>query len=112
MIIKAYHPNGSPDLRRWQVQCDLCPARGPLIGSETWFIPKNPEMFIYCPGCADYFAMSLISVGLGCLGCGNPDLKIKRVGQHPGPHTQDAACEHCGSYFNPYTGWHFIDPPF
>lgn len=112
MIIKAYHSNGAPDLRRWQVQCDICPTRRLLLGSEAWFIPKNPAMFMYCPACADYYAMSLIREGLSCAGCGNPDLKYKRVGQHSGPNTQDAACEHCGSYLNPYTGWHLIQPPF
>lgn len=102
MIIKVYHPNGAPDMRRWEVQCDHCPVREPLMGSEHWFIPMNPHMPMYCPACADYQAMFLIDTGLCCPACTNPTLTLA-----PAPNgTYFAACPRCGSYLTPDTGWH------
>lgn len=63
MIIKAYRPDGSPHLNRWQVTCDIrgCTRTAPLIGSRQWLIPANPHMPCYCPECFENLAADLIN---------------------------------------------------
>ncbi len=60
MIRKQYRSNGSPDLRRWIVECDGCHARRYVLGSAAWFVPANEAMPDYCPFCLTIIAAYLI----------------------------------------------------
>jgi hypothetical protein len=60
MIRKQYKPDGSPDLRRWMVQCDICAVSHTLTDTTTWCIPANPNMPDYCPFCTNVMAAHLI----------------------------------------------------
>ena len=60
MIRKQYKPDGSPDLRRWMVQCDICAVLHDLSDTTTWCIPAHPNMPDYCPFCTLVIAAYLI----------------------------------------------------
>jgi phage terminase large subunit GpA-like protein len=60
MILKAYKADGSPDFRKWAVECNRCHARRDLSGSETWLIPIDEEMADYCPACEYVTARQLL----------------------------------------------------
>lgn len=77
MIIRAFRPDGTPDLTRWKVRCDLpgCYRTGPVIGSQAWLIPACDEMPTYCPGCFAALAFTLIGSALACP-CGSADVRI------------------------------------
>lgn len=60
MIRKTYKPDGSPDLRRWVVECDVCTARHELSDTTDWVVPANPAMPDYCPFCTLVIAAYLI----------------------------------------------------
>jgi hypothetical protein len=102
MIIKIYRPDGSPDLTRWLVRCDLpgCGRTRPVMGSQNWLIPNWPAMPCYCPDCVSGLALILISSALACPGCHSPDVRIYLNDQpdpDPGnrwPHY--AGCADCG----------------
>lgn len=69
MIIKTYRPDGSPDLGRWRVRCDIegCSTPDtPLVGSAGWLIPARPDSNTYCPKCAEGQAVDLIRSVLHC----------------------------------------------
>lgn len=109
MIIKAYHPNGVPNLARWQVQCDnTCPVVGPLIGSRDWLIPINEQMPTYCPACVDYLAMCAICWALTCPNCHSANLRMGTFdGQPDNTADQIGYCVDCGAIYDPQTGWRF-----
>ncbi len=60
MIRKQYKPDGSPDLRRWTVECDACTAAEELTCAGDWVIPSGITMPDYCPFCAAIIAAYLI----------------------------------------------------
>jgi hypothetical protein len=77
MIIKVYRADGSPDLRRWMVQCDIpsCRRIEMVTGSGRWLIPGWPDMPTYCPDCFAFLAMLLIGSALACP-CGASDVRL------------------------------------
>jgi hypothetical protein len=60
MIRKHYKPDGSPDLRAWLVECDICAATHELSDTRDWLIPAFAEMPDYCPVCTAIIAACLI----------------------------------------------------
>jgi hypothetical protein len=60
MIHKQYKPDGSPDLQRWTVQCDICEETHTLSDTTTWCIPAKSDMPDYCPFCTTVIAAHLI----------------------------------------------------
>lgn len=78
MIIKAYQPNGAPDLSQWRVTCDTpgCPHVTPLVGSRDWLIPAYPDMPCYCPTCTIGHAAHLVARAIMCPGCGSADIRL------------------------------------
>lgn len=60
MIRKHYKPDGSPDLLRWRVECDICTDEHELSDTTDWLIPANPNMPDYCPLCTTTLSAVLI----------------------------------------------------
>jgi hypothetical protein len=60
VIRKQYKPDGSPDLRRWTVECDICATSHGLAGTNDWIVPSNYAMPDYCPFCVLVIAAYLI----------------------------------------------------
>jgi hypothetical protein len=60
MIHKQYKPDGSPDLRAWVVECDVCAIQHTLTGTNEWCIPEFTSMPDYCPFCTNVIAAYLI----------------------------------------------------
>lgn len=60
MIHKSYKPDGSPDLRKWIVECNDCHARHLLHDLTEWLVPTFEEMPDFCPDCERRIAARLI----------------------------------------------------
>jgi hypothetical protein len=110
MIRKAYKPDGSPDLRRWLVECDACTDQHPLSDTTDWVIPANELMPDYCPFCVDIIAAHHIAAALRCPCCASANL------HHSGSLTPFVICMTCGAFTygddQPgFTGGWFITPP-
>lgn len=60
MIHKRYKLDGSPDLRSWIVECDVCAVQSILSGTTEWCIPEFSVMPDYCPFCTTVIAAFLI----------------------------------------------------
>lgn len=107
MIHKAYHPNGSPDLRHWQFQCDnTCPNTVPILAATKagWLIGKRDNSRGYCPACVEVFAMCLISWALTCPICGSPELAL---GTDDDGIAEFVVCDGaCRSTYLAADGWH------
>jgi hypothetical protein len=110
MIIKIYRPDGTPDLNRWLVSCDICDATTPLLGSRDWLVPDHPDMPTYCPACSNEHAARLICSALNCPGCG-----LARVDFWHDPYSgSHICCWHCGAFLrledDPETGSRWFLP--
>ncbi|AQZ65543.1 unnamed protein product [[Actinomadura] parvosata subsp. kistnae] len=107
MIRKAYHANGSPDLRNWTVQCDnSCPNTVPILNATPsgWVIGRRENGRCYCPACAYLFAARLISWALVCPVCGSPQLTI---GTDSNGTAEFALCDgECRTTYLADDGWH------
>ncbi|MFI9554427.1 hypothetical protein [Nonomuraea endophytica] len=107
MIHKAYHPDGSPDLRHWIVQCDNhCPNIIPILDATPsgWFIGKRANACCYCPPCIEVFAMCLISWALACPACDSPYLTL---GTDSNGTAEFVLCDgDCRSTYLAADGWH------
>ena len=78
MIHKVYRSDGSPNMARWQVSCDIpgCRAITPLMGSDKWLIPTHPDMRTFCPGCVNALADFAIGQVLHCRECESVNLDV------------------------------------
>lgn len=107
MIHKVYHPNGSPDLRRWALQCDnRCPNTIPIlnVARSGWLIGRRETSRCYCPACAEVLAMCLISWALLCPLCDSPQLIL---GTDSNGTAQLVLCDgECRSLYLASDGWH------
>jgi ribosomal protein S27E len=110
VIHKAFHHNGSPDLRRWVVQCDLCGNRRLLFGSADWLVPASSDMHEYCPDCVNKWAVYLIWQAISCPGCGNAELAFWPDNPDDPEPAFLILCTGCESYLEPVTGWHTPPP--
>ncbi|MCO5992671.1 hypothetical protein [Actinoallomurus rhizosphaericola] len=109
MIRKAYKPDGTPDLRRWLVECDACTATHTLHDTTDWVIPGNELMPDFCPFCVGIIAAHHISTALRCPGCDGDDLDFSET-------VPAVICMTCRSFTygddQPgFTGGWFITPP-
>jgi hypothetical protein len=110
MIIKIYRPDGTPDLNRWLVSCDICDTTTPLIGSGHWLVPDHPDMPISCPACVNEQAAHLVYRAITCPGCG-----LGRVDFWTDPLSGfHICCWHCGAFLlredDPNTGSRWFIP--
>ncbi len=95
MIIKTYRDDGSPNMARWLVTCDIpgCRTSTLLLGSASWLIPEHPDMPTYCPACLQALADFAIGTALHCPYCGSVYLAF---GLH------NITCEDCGHLIASY----------
>lgn len=93
MIHKRYRRDGTPDLRRWVMECDCCHACAYMISTENadWLVPAWPDMAIFCPSCLDGWADHIIASALRCPECDYTRLRMSACDptaapedQHPG----------------------------
>ncbi|MET8865829.1 hypothetical protein ABZW11_23070 [Nonomuraea sp. NPDC004580] len=107
MIRKAYHSDGSPDLRNWTVQCDnQCHNTVALLEASPagWFIGRRENGRVYCPACIEALAMGLISWALTCPACQSPWLIF---GTDSRGTTEFVLCDgQCRSTYLIDDGWH------
>jgi hypothetical protein len=115
MIYKNYRPNGTPDLRRWIMECDGCRLQQPMLSvtAPQWLVSLQPGMAVYCPDCLIYQSACLVCVAIRCPACGscNLDFWDTRQGLYAG-------CCDCGTYTVSYDeethtiglvdGWRFL----
>jgi hypothetical protein len=100
VIIKVYRTDGSPDLQRWMVQCDIprCDRIEIVTRSQRWLIPAWPDMPTYCPDRLQVLAMLLIGSALACP-CGASDIRLHVNTDPHNPVTRwpnYADCAACG----------------
>ncbi|MEV0618578.1 hypothetical protein AB0I81_34985 [Nonomuraea sp. NPDC050404] len=106
MIHKAYHPNGSPDLRNWTVQCDNhCPNTIRVLNATPsgWIVGRRENGRCYCPACATVLAMNVISWALACPNCASPDFTLG-INNHG--TAEFFLCNGCCSAYLATDGWH------
>ncbi|MFI0454144.1 hypothetical protein [Actinomadura sp. 6N118] len=107
MIHKRYNHNGTPDLRRWLVECDTpgCGVTELMLSTMTaqWLISTRPGTRAYCPDCFFYEAANLIVWSIRCRNCGSSEMDFLRADDHDHPGPCCAACLDCTATLWSYT---------